>query len=495
MRIPSPATIPNQTLTIADVLYACGCGSASGLNEMRPRLAAGSVEARMVDAALAQCEGEVRRAERLLNKAWESAAPAQRPYVADLWIPLLISTQRFAEAEEALAAANTPDWATPFAALRCVLAAARGDLAASRLIGLEVEDAVDEEPLPATRWRVHQRLALAGFYRGEAETALRHAEEAVALARAADAPRSVAAAESVAYATHHAITGDTAAALRHADAMANVAEHAGDRSARALGIVAAYEISVEMADDEAASRLMEQLRAEPLPEQYRERFASRLADAILQARGGDYAGARNVVTVLADAADRSAGERALCRAFVALFSLALGDEDAARKLSRHAIAGSARPPAGLPAYELRYRRLARALGCTVCGLLGDAVRADRRADAALLRDDPDIASLVAVGRGTPARGVSAKVRGYAYLVEGVRTALAARHDTGPLTATELEVLRQIDAGLNAPEIARALGRSPFTVRTHVRNAVEKLQARGRIDALSRARKLGLLQNA
>jgi DNA-binding CsgD family transcriptional regulator len=464
------------------------------LVELRGRLDAGTVEARMVEAALARCEGEVRRAERLLHKAWEGAA-AQRPYVADLWIPLLISTQRFAEAEQALAQASAPGWTTPFAALRCVLAAARGDLAVSLQIAAEVEEAVDDEPQAATRWRVHQRLALAGFYRGEPEAALRHAEEAVALARTADAYRSIAEAESVAYATHHAITGDTAAALRHANAMGSMAELAGDRSARALGVVAAYEIAIEMADDEAASRLTKQLRAEQLPEQYRERFASRLADTIVQARGGDFGGARNVATVLADAAERSAGERALCRAFVALFSLALGDEDAARKLSRHAIAGSARPPAGLPAYELRYRRLARALGCAACALLGDAVRADRRADAALLRDDPEIATLVAVGRGKPARGVSAKVRGYAYVVEAVRNASAARHDTGPLTATELEILRQIDAGLNAPEIARALGRSPLTVRTHVRNAVEKLQARGRLDALSRARRLGLLQNA
>jgi DNA-binding CsgD family transcriptional regulator len=69
-----------------------------------------------------------------------------------------------------------------------------------------------------------------------------------------------------------------------------------------------------------------------------------------------------------------------------------------------------------------------------------------------------------------------------------------RPGTGPLTTTEVEILRQIDAGRNAPQIAMALGRSPYTVRTHVRNAIEKLQARGRLDALARARKLGLLQD-
>jgi DNA-binding NarL/FixJ family response regulator len=102
--------------------------------------------------------------------------------------------------------------------------------------------------------------------------------------------------------------------------------------------------------------------------------------------------------------------------------------------------------------------------------------------------------LVGAGRGVPAASLSPKVRGYARLIESVHARLALRPGTGPLTTTELEILRQIDAGHNAPQIAAALGRSPYTIRTHVRNAIEKLQARGRLDALSRARKMGLLQD-
>lgn len=412
MQSVSPGLESSEPLSIAALVHACGCGGAEALAELRARVAPGGVESRLIEAALAQCEGDVRRADRLFKKAWENAGPRQRPYVADLWVPVLISLQRFDEAEETIGNATEDGGGVSFAALRTVIAAARGDLAESRRIAGELEDLVDDEPQASTRWRAHQRLSLAAFYRGESETALRHADAAIALARAGGAQRSIAAAESVAYATHHAITGDTPAALRHATAMATAAERAGDRSTRTLGLVAAYEISVEMSDDGGSEHFGALLRAEPLPEQYRERFASRIADTIVQGRRGDLAGARNVVTVLADAPERSAGERSLCRAFVALFSLGLGDEEGARKLSRHAIAGSARPPAGLPAYELRYRRLARALGCAVCALLGDSVRADRRADAALLRDDPDVAALVSVGRGAPADAVSIKVRGY-----------------------------------------------------------------------------------
>jgi len=94
-----------------------------------------------------------------------------------------------------------------------------------------------------------------------------------------------------------------------------------------------------------------------------------------------------------------------------------------------------------------------------------------------------------------AASLSPKVRGYARLIESVHARLTQRPGSGPLTTTELEIFRQIDAGRNAPQIAEALGRSPYTIRTHVRNAIEKLQARGRLDALARARKMGLLQDA
>jgi PAS domain S-box-containing protein len=48
---------------------------------------------------------------------------------------------------------------------------------------------------------------------------------------------------------------------------------------------------------------------------------------------------------------------------------------------------------------------------------------------------------------------------------------------GPLTPRELEVVAHIAAGEQLPQIAEALFISPSTVRTHVRNAMEKLDAR------------------
>ena len=152
-----------------------------------------------------------------------------------------------------------------FAALRCVVAAAQGNEAASLALAIAVEAGLDDEADPLLRMRVHQRLALAAFYRKESEAALRHADASVALARANGARRSAAGAHSVAYMTHYGLTGDLVAAQRYAREIVIEATAAGDRSVRALGLVAQYEISVELADDAAAHATSGSRRAPVTP--------------------------------------------------------------------------------------------------------------------------------------------------------------------------------------------------------------------------------------
>lgn len=61
----------------------------------------------------------------------------------------------------------------------------------------------------------------------------------------------------------------------------------------------------------------------------------------------------------------------------------------------------------------------------------------------------------------------------------------------PLSARELEVLRLIDAGLSNLEIAERLTLAPSTVKTHINNLYGKLNVQTRVQALNRARELGL----
>jgi LuxR family maltose regulon positive regulatory protein len=62
----------------------------------------------------------------------------------------------------------------------------------------------------------------------------------------------------------------------------------------------------------------------------------------------------------------------------------------------------------------------------------------------------------------------------------------------PLTGRERDVLRLLAAGQSNPEIARSLYVELNTVKTHVKSLYGKLGVHSRMDAVRRARELGLL---
>ncbi len=61
-----------------------------------------------------------------------------------------------------------------------------------------------------------------------------------------------------------------------------------------------------------------------------------------------------------------------------------------------------------------------------------------------------------------------------------------------ISARELTVLQALSEGGSNKDIARRLGISPETVKTHLARLYERLGARRRTEALVRARELGLL---
>jgi len=62
----------------------------------------------------------------------------------------------------------------------------------------------------------------------------------------------------------------------------------------------------------------------------------------------------------------------------------------------------------------------------------------------------------------------------------------------PLSAREVEVLRLLDAGLSNQQIAARLNIAASTVKTHINNLYGKLGVQTRVQAVNRARELGLL---
>jgi DNA-binding CsgD family transcriptional regulator len=75
-------------------------------------------------------------------------------------------------------------------------------------------------------------------------------------------------------------------------------------------------------------------------------------------------------------------------------------------------------------------------------------------------------------------------RVHAFDLWGEAIAYAERSSEFLLTPREREVMSLLATGLNAEEVALTLVISPFTVRTHVRNAKEKLGARTMAHAIA-----------
>jgi two-component system response regulator DesR len=128
---------------------------------------------------------------------------------------------------------------------------------------------------------------------------------------------------------------------------------------------------------------------------------------------------------------------------------------------------------------------------------------------------PECRALVVTGLGQPGnllRALQAHVRGFivkdapaATLAEGIRRVaagervidpdlIAAALETGtsPLTAREADVLRAAETGTPTEQIATQLSLAPATVRNYLSNAISKLGARNRIEAVRVARNAGWL---
>jgi DNA-binding CsgD family transcriptional regulator len=232
--------------------------------------------------------------------------------------------------------------------------------------------------------------------------------------------------------------------------------------------------------------------AEPPAESQHDDFCARISDVLRLGSMGHFSAGSSVLVTLRAAPSATTGERALCRALLALMSAALDDPPATRRFARQAIHDTARPSGSTLLRELRLLRLARALAVNVSTLIGDLVRARRAAHARFIADDPESGWLVRARVDLPWEDAPIAVQHYAKFVDAVHRRYAQRRRLGPLTATEIVVLEHLEAGRSAVRTATQLGRSVHTVRTHLRNAYAKLRAHGREEALSKARALGLL---
>ena len=84
--------------------------------------------------------------------------------------------------------------------------------------------------------------------------------------------------------------------------------------------------------------------------------------------------------------------------------------------------------------------------------------------------------------------------GVSHDLDGVATSVEVRPDTisSDLSTRELEVLRGVASGLSDKQVAGELGISQKTVRNHLTSVYRKLRAGNRVEAVTNALRLGLV---
>ena len=120
-------------------------------------------------------------------------------------------------------------------------------------------------------------------------------------------------------------------------------------------------------------------------------------------------------------------------------------------------------------------------------------------DEGLLREAIDSGARGFALKAGPARDLVAAARAVASggsYVDPHLTFVLGESPTGEvatLSPREREVMAALAEGLKGPQVAERLGIAPDTVRTHVENAMQKLDARTRVHAIAIALQHGLIE--
>lgn len=275
----------------------------------------------------------------------------------------------------------------------------------------------------------------------------------------------------------------------------------GNRETEAVGLIIQARLSAIDGEVRAASRLTQD--AEQLLTNYRLGPTNaawiRLALARLWLAQGEI---RRVTKLVAESGITADTEISYLREpeFIILLRLALarGDHEAGLRLAEQMLVQAKAAGRNGRVIELL---VLQALALQGQGKTGEALACLGQA-LSLARPESYIRSFLDEGEGLVKLLYLAKTRDFegtyaAELLEAARQGNTAQLPARqlllqPLTAREIEVLKLIDHGCSNQDIAAQLYISPATVKRHISNVYTKLGARGRTQALSRSRELGLL---
>ncbi|HZY99600.1 MAG TPA: LuxR C-terminal-related transcriptional regulator [Candidatus Baltobacteraceae bacterium] len=357
------------------------------------------------------------------------------------------------------------------------------------------------------RAKVLQRTGVAAMNSGELESARRSLEEAAELATELELYSLASRAYGVLFnlAQHH--HDDVQSLSRFSAGAMNAAEKSGDLVDLKAALLHGLNVATRLGRHEAVESLVQRL--DRLPDSGRHPYVSEPFKAVRNAWFGNFAEASRLMALRLEQIHFRT-DYLTCSALLVLFCECDGQsESARRRLDRLVREVELHNDSRLFA---RRQRAVAFLYCAVATSMAKRLSVAERILRKIPQDDAVTALLFAVGgaflnavrnRGTiresdiSDRMHDLALAGYgdvSNLLRAVGNVIASRAESDPprLSPAEVSVLRMLNAGLGTKEIAGRTGRSVFTVRAHVANAIARLGCHGRTEAIAAARRLGVI---
>jgi ATP/maltotriose-dependent transcriptional regulator MalT/DNA-binding CsgD family transcriptional regulator len=313
---------------------------------------------------------------------------------------------------------------------------------------------------------------------------------------------------ALAYSTLYSLAArndpDATRARSFSRSQAIAAERAANTALRVYALRAQYIIAATNVEVEEAQTLESTMASLVDTRTYRDAFHFRFARALQSVATGDIAKAESSLRSMPQTSI-SAAERIRLEAFLLILLLLRGKRsEVATVIERSLLAEAPRDHGGR--IEMAYAYAYRGIAYWALDRPAQARKAFEFNTADLPRRDRLVVdvfkALAHLPHPLPGSGdidrlasslVAGSYRAYAELL--VQFVELDANDVA-LSPTELETLREFDRhGGRAADVARALGKSKFTVQNQIQSAIRKLGCSGRAEALAYARQRGWLHRA
>jgi DNA-binding CsgD family transcriptional regulator len=380
--------------------------------------------------------------------------------------------------------------------------------------GLQERDAIDGliasvegqmwSVRPSVQTRLLQRLSTAAYYNSSFEKAESLAQDAALLASDLGMDRVAALAYGTLYSIAAIVDPDATRSRFFSRSQAAAAERAADSALRVYALRVQYIIAALDVDEGEANAIESLLSTLVDSRAYREAAIFREARALLYLASGDLAKAEGTLRSMPMAA-LAPSERVRCESLLLLIVLLRGKRSEAAAAFERGLLSEA-PSAISSRTEMAYAYAYRGVAYWALDRPAQARKAFEFNTLTLPPRDELLLgafkTLSLMQHPLPNSSAindlydtlaDAGFRAYGELLKQL-----AKLDANDveLSAAELETLREFDRfGGRAADVAKALGKSKFTVQNQIQSAIKKLGCSGRAEALAYARQRGWLDRA